>query len=148
GVPRVTPAGDARPCGSLWGRHRADAVYLLSVGWESMPPRDHPAEETKDWLLAPALRSATTVRHPEMLHVVAHNSQQQEQAQCTYQQPSHASRLEPPSISPTRPIHSLGRRCDAHAWARRNGQSVARGHPRSFNWTRGRHHRPQPPLRW
>jgi predicted enzyme related to lactoylglutathione lyase len=64
------------------------------------------------------------VRHTETLHVVAHNSQQQEQAQRSEQQPSHDSRLKPPSISPLEPTTVSGDSVMLMRGCSENGQSV------------------------
>jgi hypothetical protein len=51
--------------------------------WESMTPRDHPAEEREAGTLAPAVRSAATVGRSYAFQEVAENREEDEPAKRT-----------------------------------------------------------------
>jgi hypothetical protein len=51
--------------------------------WESMAPRDHPAEEREAGILAPAFRSAATVGRSYAFQEVAENREEDEPAERT-----------------------------------------------------------------
>ena len=61
--------------------------------WESMTPRDHPAEEGEAGILAPAIRSTAAVRHSYAFQEVTENREEDEPAERAEEQLLHVFRV-------------------------------------------------------